>query len=44
MGILSNAMSAASEAVAAALFTNMKEGVIQRVALEEMQWYTNHSG
>ena len=31
-------MSAASEAEAAALFTNMKEGVIQRIALEEMQW------
>ena len=37
-GILANVMSAASEAEAAALFTNMKEGVIQRVALEEMQW------
>ena len=37
-GILDNVMSAASEAKAAALFTNMKEGVIQRVALEEMQW------
>ena len=31
-------MSAASEAEAATLFTNMKEGVIQRIALEEMQW------
>ena len=31
-------MSAASEAEAAALFTNMKEGVIQHIALEEMQW------
>ena len=31
-------MLAASEAEAAALFTNMKEGVIQRIALEEMQW------
>ena len=31
-------MSAASEAKAAALFTNMKEGVIQHIALEEMQW------
>ena len=31
-------MSAASEAEAAALFTNTKEGVIQRIALEEMQW------
>ena len=31
-------MSAASEAEAADLFTNMKEGVIQRIALEEMQW------
>ena len=29
-------MSAASEAVT--LLTNMKEGVIQRIALEEMQW------
>ena len=37
-GILANVMSAASEADAAALFTNMKEGVIQRIALEEMQW------
>ena len=31
-------MSAASEAEATALFTNMKEGVIQHIALEEMQW------
>ena len=31
-------MSAASKAEVAALFTNMKEGVIQRIALEEMQW------
>ena len=31
-------MSAASEAEAAALFTNMKEGVIQHIVLEEMQW------
>ena len=38
MGILANIMSAASEAEAAALFTNMMEGVIQRIALEEMQW------
>ena len=37
-GILANIMSAASEAEAAALFTTMKEGVIQRIALEEMQW------
>ena len=37
-GILANVMSAASEAEAATLFTNMKEGVIQRIALEEMQW------
>ena len=37
-GVLANIMSAASEAEAAALFTNMKEGVIQRIALEEMQW------
>ena len=37
-GILANVMSAASEAEAAALFTNMKEGVIQYIALEEMQW------
>ena len=37
-GILANVMSAASEAEAAALFTNMKEGVIQRIVLEEMQW------
>ena len=37
-GILANIMSAASEAEATALFTNMKEGVIQRIALEEMQW------
>ena len=37
-GILANVMSAASEAEAAALFTNMKEGVIQHIALEEMQW------
>ena len=37
-GILANVMSAALEAEAAALFTNMKEGVIQRIALEEMQW------
>ena len=36
--ILANVMSASSEAEAAALFTNMKEGVIQRIALEEMQW------
>ena len=31
-GILANVMSAASEAEAAALFTNMKEGVIQHIA------------
>ena len=31
-------MSAASESEAAALFTNMKEGVIQCIALEEEQW------
>ena len=31
-------MSAASEAEASTLFTNMKERVIQRCALEEMQW------
>ena len=31
-------MSVASEAEAAALFTNMKEGVIQFISLEEMQW------
>ena len=31
-------MSVASEAEAAALFTNMKEGVIQHIALKEMQW------
>ena len=37
-GILANVMSAASEPEAAALFTNMKEGVIQRIALDEMQW------
>ena len=37
-GILANVMSVASEAEAAALFTSMKEGVIQRIALEEMQW------
>ena len=37
-GILANIMLAASEAEAAALFTNMKEGVIQGIALEEMQW------
>ena len=37
-GILANVMSAAYKAEAAALFTNMKEGVIQRIALEEMQW------
>ena len=37
-GILANVMSATSEAEAAALFTNMKEGVIQCIALEEMQW------
>ena len=37
-GILANVMSAASEAKAATLFTNMKEGVIQCIALEEMQW------
>ena len=36
--ILANIMSAASEAEATALFTNMKEGVIQCIALEEMQW------
>ena len=36
--ILANVMSAASEAKAAALFTNMKEGVIQCIAFEEMQW------
>ena len=36
--ILANVMSAASEAEATAFFTNMKEGVIQRIALEEMQW------
>ena len=38
MGILANVMLATSEAEATALFTNMKEGVIQRIALEEMQW------
>ena len=38
MGILANIMLAASEAEAAALFNNMKEGVIQRIALEEMKW------
>ena len=38
MGILANVMSAASEAEAAALLTNMKEGVIQHIALDEMQW------
>ena len=37
-GSLANVMLATSEAEAAALFTNMKEGVIQRIALEEMQW------
>ena len=37
-GILANVMSAGLEAEAAALFTNMKEGVIHRIALEEMQW------
>ena len=37
-GILANVMSAASEAEATTLFTNMKEGVIQCIALEEMQW------
>ena len=37
-GILANVMSVASEAEATTLFTNMKEGVIQRIALEEMQW------
>ena len=31
-------MSATSEAEVAALFTNMKEGVIQCIAIEEMQW------
>ena len=31
-------MSAASEAEATALFTNIKEGVIQCIVLEEMQW------
>ena len=36
--ILANVMSGALEAEATALFTNMKEGVIQRIALEEMQW------
>ena len=36
-GILANVMSATLEAEAAALFTNMKKGVIQRIALEEMQ-------
>ena len=38
MGILANATSAASEAEAATLFTNIKEGVIQCITLEEMQW------
>ena len=37
-GILANIMSTASEAEAAALFTKMKEGVIQCIALNEMQW------
>ena len=37
-GILANIMLAASEAEATALFTNTKEGVIQCIALEEMQW------
>ena len=37
-GILANVMLATSEAEAAAVFTNMKEGVIQHIALEEMQW------
>ena len=36
--ILANIMSATSEAEAATFFTNMKEGVIERIALEEMQW------
>ena len=31
-------MSAASEAEAVALLTNMKEGVIRHISLEEMQW------
>ena len=31
-------MLEASKAEATALFTNMKEGVIQHIALEEMQW------
>ena len=38
LGILANIMSAASEAEAATFFTNMKEGVIQCIELEEMQW------
>ena len=38
MGILANVMLAASGAEATTLFTNMKEGVIQCTALEEMQW------
>ena len=37
-GILANVKSAASEAETAAPFTNMKEEVIQRNALEEIQW------
>ena len=37
-GILANVMLATSEAEAAALFTNMKEGVIQCIVLEEIQW------
>ena len=37
-GHISQHHVAASEAKAAALFTNMNEGVIQHIALEEMQW------
>ena len=47
-GILANVMSAASEAEAAALFTNMKERVIQRIAFRGDAMaptpYSNHSG
>ena len=37
-GILANVMAAASKAEAAALFTNMKEGVLHRTALKDMGW------
>ena len=37
-GHIGQHLLAASEAEAAPIFTNMEEGLIQRIAFEEMQW------